>query len=165
MAFARQYSILEVKNYLQLSEGRPRPWGGGAKPAGHALSLHRDRASAATVRPGEKKHKPVDSGFQKAPGNRPHSDMAVSVTAAMNSSHGQLELARLDAGADSCFIKAGIDYGGSIIGGRFGDLGIRVSYKGQVEVPKKLTRMNVYIGRVGSITTDLHIQTAFPENM
>jgi hypothetical protein len=165
MAFARQYSIMEVKKFLQHSEGRPRTWGGGNKPVGHAIALHRDRSSVSTVRPGEKKVKSVDSGFKKAKGAVPFSDIYVAVTAAMNSSHGQLELAKLDQGDDNCFIKAGVAYDGSVVGGKFGDLGIRVSYKGQTEIPQRLTKMNIYVGRVGSSTTDLHIQTAFPEGV
>ncbi len=142
MPLAREYTVHEVRNILQASEGTASPVTG---QPGHAILTHLNRVNV-----GSRPHLATDTAYIAH-----HADQAWAVTQALNSPEGQRELAALDAGSNRRKINAPTVF--PMI-----QAAHRVSHNEVVQPNQLINAATVVVDRDPLNPNTPHIQTAYP---
>ena len=144
MPYARDYTVREVQNMLNNSEGTASPVTGAA---GHAIATHRDRVNV-----GNRPHLARDSAYLPR-----YADQAWAVTQALNSPAGQAQLAALDAGEENRIVIGNAPSQFPMI-----QAAHRVSHNGAVGANQLINNATVVVDRNPLDPNTPHIQTAYP---
>ena len=171
MAYNRSYSLQEVVNILNASEGRPRPGVPFDKAErGHAISLHTQERTDKFARPkkqnGEKAHLPSEDSTFLVDRN----GFASMVHEALNSPSGQRELEKLNNSDEPVRIR-------SVVLRRGKDFDVFTVYRPKEGGQTSFDWLSVaqgdgYIVQIfllvckipNSSEQEIHIQTAYPED-